>query len=155
MKKGEIYEGTVERIEFPNKGHSCDRWRETRSIKMRFRGQKIRFRINKKARRSMRGYALEVVEHSKLETAEDVCPHFGICGGCLYQPIPYEEQLAIKEKQVRSLLDAVCPEYEFEGILGSPLVQGYRNKMEFSFGDEYKDGLCPSACIRREAHTMC
>mgnify|MGYP000054647145 CR=1 FL=1 len=67
------------------------------------------------------------------------CPHFGICGGCLYQPIPYEEQLAIKEKQVRSLLDAVCPEYEFEGILGSPLVQGYRNKMEFSFGDEVKD----------------
>ena len=88
----------------------------------------------------MRGMLLEVVAHSKLEKAEDVCPHFGICGGCLYQPIPYEEQLAIKEKQVRSLLDAVCPEYEFEGILGSPLVQGYRNKMEFSFGDEVKDG---------------
>ena len=48
--------------------------------------------------------------------------------------------LRSKEKQVRSLLDAVCPEYEFEGILGSPLVQGYRNKMEFSFGDEVKDG---------------
>ena len=74
---------------------------------------------------------LLVVEHSKLETAEDICPHFGICGGCLYQPIPYEKQLAIKEKQVRSLLDAVCPEYEFEGILGGPLVQGYRNKIGF------------------------
>mgnify|MGYP002560504375 CR=1 FL=1 len=139
MKKGEIYEGTVERIEFPNKGVVMIDG-EKAIVKNALPGQKIRFRINKKRGGRCEGMLLEVVEHSKLETAEDVCPHFGICGGCLYQPIPYEEQLAIKEKQVRSLLDAVCPEYEFEGILGSPLVQGYRNKMEFSFGDEYKDG---------------
>mgnify|MGYP001150703027 CR=1 FL=1 len=139
MKKGEIYEGTVERIEFPNKGIVVIDG-EKAIVKNALPGQKIRFRINKKRGGRCEGMLLEVVEHSKLETAEDVCPHFGICGGCLYQPIPYEEQLAIKEKQVRSLLDAVCPEYEFEGILGSPLVQGYRNKMEFSFGDEYKDG---------------
>ena len=139
MKKGEIYEGTVERIEFPNKGVVVIDG-EKAIVKNALPGQKIRFRINKKRGGRCEGMLLEVVEHSKLETAEDVCPHFGICGGCLYQPIPYEEQLAIKEKQVRSLLDAVCPEYEFEGILGSPLVQGYRNKMEFSFGDEVKDG---------------
>ena len=139
MKKGEIYEGTVERIEFPNKGVVVIDG-EKAIVKNELPGQKIRFRINKKRGGRCEGMLLEVVEHSKLETAEDVCPHFGICGGCLYQPIPYEEQLAIKEKQVRSLLDAVCPEYEFEGILGSPLVQGYRNKMEFSFGDEVKDG---------------
>ena len=139
MKKGEIYEGTVERIEFPNKGVVMIDG-EKAIVKNALPGQKIRFRINKKRGGRCEGMLLEVVEHSKLETAEDVCPHFGICGGCLYQPIPYEEQLAIKEKQVRSLLDAVCPEYEFEGILGSPLVQGYRNKMEFSFGDEVKDG---------------
>ena len=139
MKKGEIYEGTVERIEFPNKGIVVIDG-EKAIVKNALPGQKIRFRINKKRGGRCEGMLLEVVEHSKLETAEDVCPHFGICGGCLYQPIPYEEQLAIKEKQVRSLLDAVCPEYEFEGILGSPLVQGYRNKMEFSFGDEVKDG---------------
>ena len=139
MKKGEIYEGTVERIEFPNKGVVVIDG-EKAIVKNALPGQKIRFRINKKRGGRCEGMLLEVVEHSKLETAEDICPHFGICGGCLYQPIPYEKQLAIKEKQVRSLLDAVCPEYEFEGILGSPLVQGYRNKMEFSFGDEVKDG---------------
>ena len=64
--------------------------------------------------------------------------HFGLCGGCIYQSLPYEEQLKIKEGQVRSLLDSVVePEtYEFQGIKASPAVKGYRNKMEFSFGDE-------------------
>ena len=152
MKKGEIYEGTVERIEFPNKGIVVIDG-EKAIVKNALPGQKIRFRINKKRGGRCEGMLLEVVEHSKLETAEDVCPHFGICGGCLYQPIPYEEQLAIKEKQVRSLLDAVCPEYEFEGILGSPLVQGYRNKMEFSFGDEVKDG--PMSLGMHTALTHC
>ena len=46
----------------------------------------------------------------------------------------------MKAQQVKKLLDDVCPEYEFEGILGSPEQFGYRNKMEFSFGDEYFDG---------------
>ena len=41
---------------------------------------------------------------------------------------------------MKELLDGVCEEYEFEGIKGSPLADCYRNKMEFSFGDEVKDG---------------
>jgi tRNA/tmRNA/rRNA uracil-C5-methylase (TrmA/RlmC/RlmD family) len=50
------------------------------------------------------------------------------------------EQLKIKKKQVKGLLDKVCDDYSFEGIIGSPEEWGYRNKMEFSFGDEYKEG---------------
>uniref|UniRef100_UPI000AA66624 hypothetical protein n=1 Tax=Clostridium sp. NkU-1 TaxID=1095009 RepID=UPI000AA66624 len=80
------------------------------------------------------------MEHSSLETAENPCPHFGSCGGCVYQTIPYEEQLKIKEQQVKDLIDGVCEDYEFEGIRPSPVEAEYRNKMEFSFGDEYKDG---------------
>lgn len=139
MKKGEIYEGVVERIDFPNKGIVTIE-EERAVVKNAIPGQKVQFAVNKKRGGRCEGRLLSVVEPSPLETAKDVCPHFGICGGCLYQTLPYEEQLKIKEAQVKSLMDAVCPEYEFEGIKGSPLEQGYRNKMEFSFGDEVKDG---------------
>ena len=139
MKKGEVYEGIVEKIEFPNKGilHIED---EKVIVKNALPGQKIRFLVNKKRKGKCEGRLMQVLERSGIETAEKVCPHFGICGGCLYQTIPYETQLEIKKEQVKELLDGVCEEYEFEGIKGSPLADGYRNKMEFSFGDEVKDG---------------
>ena len=139
MKKGEIYEGIVEKIEFPNKGilHIED---EKVIVKNALPGQKIQFLVNKKRKGKCEGRLMQVLERSEIETAETVCPHFGICGGCLYQTIPYETQLEIKKEQVKELLDSVCEEYEFEGIKGSPLADCYRNKMEFSFGDEVKDG---------------
>ena len=139
MKKGEIYEAVVEKIEFPNKGilHVEE---EKVIVKNAIPGQKVRFVINKKRNGKCEGRLLEVLEASPLEQSEDVCPHFGVCGGCLYQSLPYEEQLKIKEEQIKALLDSVCKSYEFEGIKGSPISDGYRNKMEFSFGDEYKGG---------------
>lgn len=139
MKKGEIYEGIIEKLEFPNKGilHIDG---EKVTVKNAIAGQNVRFLINKKRGGKCEGMLMEVLERSPLETAENVCPHFGICGGCLYQSLPYEEQLKIKENQVKELLDQVCPSYELEPIKGSPISDGYRNKMEFSFGDERKDG---------------
>ena len=76
-----------------------------------------------------------------MEDVEPNCPHFGDCGGCSYQTMSYENQLKLKEDMVKGILDnAIKGDYQFEGILGSPVQWGYRNKMEFSFGDEYKDG---------------
>lgn len=140
MKKGEIYEAVVEKVEFPNKGilHVEE---EKVIVKNAIPGQKVRFVINKKRNGKCEGRLLEVLGASPLERSEDACPHFGVCGGCLYQSLPYEEQLKIKEEQIKALLDSVCKSYEFEGIKGSPISDGYRNKMEFSFGDEYKGGL--------------
>ena len=139
MKKGEIYEGIVERIDFPNKGIvTVDGVRVT--VKNALPGQRIRFLINKKRSGRCEGRLMEVLEPSPEENPAIACTKAGICGGCLYQGIPYEEQLRIKEQQIKDLLDSVCEDYEFEGIKGSPLHEGYRNKMEFSFGDEYKDG---------------
>lgn len=148
MKKGEIYEGVVEKIEFPNKGILCidD---EKVVVKNAIPGQTVKVLINKKRRGKCEGRLLEVVSPSPLETKEDICPHFGVCGGCLYQSLPYEEQLHIKENQVKALLDSVCSGYEFEGIKGSPVEDGYRNKMEFSFGDEVKDGPMALGMHRR------
>ena len=139
MKKGEIYEAVVETVEFPNKG-ILHVEAEKVVVKNALPGQSIRFMINKKRKGKCEGRLLEVLKKSVLESREDVCDKFGICGGCLYQSLPYEEQLRIKETQVRELLDSVCRDYEFEGIKGSPVFDGYRNKMEFSFGDAYKDG---------------
>ena len=59
----------------------------------------------------------------------------------MYQTMSYEEQMRMKGQQVKDILDAVIEgDYIFEGVKASPKEFAYRNKMEFSFGDEYKDG---------------
>ena len=70
-----------------------------------------------------------------------VCPHDEFCGGCIYQGRPYEEQLEIKEKLVRDLMikNEVKAD-KVEPIQPCPRLYGYRNKMEFTFGDLVKDG---------------
>ena len=139
MKKGQIYEGVVEYVDFPNKGVlHIDGVKVV--VKDALEGQEIRFSVNKVRKDKCEGRLLGVLKHSQAETAVPPCKSFGSCGGCLFQTLPYEEQLRMKEKQVKKLLDSVCEDYEFLGIKGSPKPWGYRNKMEFSFGDEYKDG---------------
>lgn len=142
MKKGQIFEGTIERVDFPNKGlvyiSEEDRYV---TVKNGIPGQKVRFVINKFKRGNAEGRLLEVVEKSPLETRKPICSIFPECGGCMYQTMTYEEQMKMKEGQIRRLMDeAVNGEYLFEGVKASPKEFGYRNKMEFSFGDEYKDG---------------
>ena len=63
------------------------------------------------------------------------CPHFGVCGGCSIQNLPYEDQLKKKERLVQDALIDI-PVENWSPILPSPEIQYYRNKMEFSFGDE-------------------
>ena len=141
MKKGDLFEGIVETIEFPNKGIvTVDGERVV--VKNALPGQKIQGVLTKKRKGKSEGRTLAVLEPSPIERPEEACPHFGTCGGCVYQSLPYEEQLKIKERQVRALLDPVVEpgSYEFQGIKASPISGGYRNKMEFSFGDEFKGG---------------
>ena len=142
MKKGQVYEGTVVRVDFPNKGIVCV-GEETAVVKNSLPGQKVKFSVNKVRKGKAEGRLLEVTEKSPLETGR-TCSLFGLCGGCTYLSLPYEEQLKVKEEQVKRLLDSVLNKQEeawiFEGIKGSPKAYEYRNKMEFSFGDEYKDG---------------
>ena len=150
MKKGEIYEGVIEKVDFPNKGYVYIEDQKV-LIKNGIPGQKVRFMIQKKRSGRAQGRILEVLEKSPLETREPLCSNFPSCGGCMYQTMSYEDQLHMKETQIRELLeDALVQsgqvnengqaDFEWEGIHGSPIEFGYRNKMEFSFGDEYKDG---------------
>ena len=142
MKKGQIYEGIIERVDFPNKGIVFVAEEEQYvTVKNGIPGQKIRFMINKFKRGNAEGRLLEVLEKSPLETRESVCSIFPACGGCMYQTMPYEEQVKMKEGQIRRIMDPVVKgEYLFEGVKHSPKEFHYRNKMEFSFGDEFKDG---------------
>jgi len=89
------------------------------------------------------------LERSPLEM-EAPCPHFAFCGGCTYQNLPYEEQLKLKSSQLKDLMDgAISAPYVFEGVKESPQKLAYRNKMEFSFGDEEKDGPLALGMHRR------
>ncbi|MDE5717072.1 MAG: 23S rRNA (uracil(1939)-C(5))-methyltransferase RlmD [Lachnospiraceae bacterium] len=142
MKKGQIIEGTVERMDFPNKGIVvCGEGVCT--VKNALPGQKVRAVVNKARNGRYEGRLLELLEPSPVETGSP-CPHFGSCGGCTYLSFPYGESLKIKEGQVRRLLAPVLEKQKeeclFEAAKASPAVFGYRNKMEFTFGDEVKDG---------------
>ena len=139
MKKKDIIEGKIIKTEFPNKGtFICEDQKVT--VKGVIDGQTIKGQVTKKRKSGCVVRLLDVLEKSPLEDAKPVCPHFGICGGCFYQTVSYENQLKIKEGMVRDLLKDHVNDDIWEEIKGSPKVHGYRNKMEFSFGDEVKDG---------------
>ena len=117
MKKGQIIEGTVQRVDFPNKG-IVETAEGVCVVKNALPGQKVRCAVNKVRKGKAEGRLMDVLEASPLECGSP-CPHFGICGGCTYLSLPYEEQLKIKEAQVRKLLDSVLckPKCMGESIL--------------------------------------
>jgi tRNA/tmRNA/rRNA uracil-C5-methylase (TrmA/RlmC/RlmD family) len=188
MKKGEVYEGVIEKVTFPNKGHVPVDGQEV-IVKNGIPGQKIRFRIHKKRKNQVEGILMDILENSPKEQVPAGCSLFPSCGGCMYRTMKYEDQLTMKEEQIRALMDQALieggqvkmlkpetestesgdgsvngkestkgnsgpacaykeedvktfavPDYTFEGVKGSPVNNGYRNKMEYSFGDDQKDG---------------
>lgn len=141
MKKGAEYTGIVTKLVFPNKGEVDCGEEGTATVKGTLPGQKVNFVVSKKRAGKSVGRLKEIIEKSPLEDVEPICPHFQNCGGCAYQTMSYENQAELKKNMVQDILDqAIKNDYEFEGILKSPVQWGYRNKMEFSFGDEFKEG---------------
>ena len=145
MKKKEVYTGIVKRVEFPNKGII-----EAPDGKIAVKGvlpdQKVSVQIQKVRNGKAEGRLLEVLEEAP-DCIESPCIHFGKCGGCSYLTMPYVKELGLKEQQVRSLLKPAVARnttrFTWEGIKVSPIKFAYRNKMEFSFGDEVMGGpLC-------------
>ena len=151
MKKGQVYDGIVEKVVFPNKGIVSLENGNAAVVKNVVPGQKISFSISKVRKGKAEGRLLELLEKSPIELETAPCEHFGSCGGCVFLNLPYENQLELKERQVKELLEPVYAPYQekcnhisfeekFEGVKKSPKQFEYRNKMEFSFGDSYKDG---------------
>ena len=141
MNKGVEYTGKVVKLGFPNKGEVDCGEDGIATVKGTLPGQKVKFVVSKKRAGKCVGRLKEIIEKSPLEDVKPLCPHFEYCGGCSYQTMSYANQAELKKNMIKGILDnAINGDYEYEGILESPIQWGYRNKMEFSFGDEFKDG---------------
>lgn len=159
-KQPTLFQGRVESVAFPNKGtvlpavpeHSdeeaptagfsaCQTSSRPVHVKNVLPGQTVEVFQSPHQRKRREGTLRRVIAPAPYEIPSP-CPHAEICGGCSYQTVPYEIQLEWKQDMVRNLLNPVlgAEPYDFHPILPSPLVYAYRNKMEFSFGDEYKEG---------------
>ncbi len=160
MKKGDIIEGVIEEYSFPNKGSfiykeevNGETIERKVVVKDALPGQTVKARVIKKKQGRAEARLLDVKKKSPLETKKPMCNHFYQCGGCTYQTLPYTGQLKLKENMVKGVLGNVIdfgdsdsetgnplPKIKWDGISGSPDQFRYRNKMEFTFGDEEKDG---------------
>lgn len=98
MKKGEVYEGIIEQVDFPNKGRVMVDGQPV-IVKNGMPGQRVRFMINKKRGGRVEARLLEVLEPSPLETRKPVCSIFPQCGGCMYQTMDYSHQLEMNRNR--------------------------------------------------------
>lgn len=96
-------------------------------------GDVVDLQVRKKKHHYCEAEVVRFIKYSERR-AEPVCQHFGICGGCKWQNLPYEDQLKAKQKQVHDQLTRIgkveLP--DFRPILGSEKIYEYRNKLEFS-----------------------
>ena len=97
-------------------------------------GDIVDVKVTKKKKNYMEGFILRMVRPS-AHRLEPFCSHFGICGGCKWQPLPYEMQLQAKQQQVYDQLVRIghLDVPEIQPIAGSEKTVGYRNKLEFTF----------------------
>ncbi len=138
MKKREIIEIKVVDIDFAGEGFGFFDG-EKISFKGGIPGQILRVMIKKIRKNRIEGKILSVVEHSPLET-EKICNHFGVCGGCTTLPMAYDEQIQLKARQLQKLFQEYNhPELSDIAVLPCASSYEYKNKMEFTFGNEAKD----------------
>lgn len=118
-------------------GKAMGRWNDqVVFVPMTVPGDVVDVQIRVKRRRFMEGFVVNYRKHSDRKI-DPFCHHFGVCGGCKWQNLPYEEQLKFKTEQVRDQLTRIgkveLP--EIRPCLGSAKTQFYRNKLEYTFAD--------------------
>jgi 23S rRNA (uracil1939-C5)-methyltransferase len=113
------YEGTVVFVEFAVPGDVVD------------------IKVTKKKKNYMEGFITRIVKPSESRL-EPFCSHFGICGGCRWQPLPYPQQLQAKQQQVWDQLVRIghLQVPEISPIIGSDKTEFYRNKLEYTFSSK-------------------
>lgn len=142
MKRGDVIEGVIGGISFPNKGSFVYDGKPV-TVKGVLPGEKVTVRIKRNRKDRAEATLIKKTGRSPLETKKPMCNHFYECGGCTYQTVAYTNQLRLKEQMVKDVLAPVIDMdggFEWEGIKSSPEQYRYRNKMEFTFGDAEKDG---------------
>lgn len=97
-------------------------------------GDIVDVQVTRKRKSFMEGYITRVRKYSDIRV-EPFCAHFGVCGGCKWQNLPYDMQLQFKQQEVIDNLQRIG-KVELEGIrpiIGSPRTERYRNKLEYTF----------------------
>ncbi|NLY19891.1 MAG: 23S rRNA (uracil(1939)-C(5))-methyltransferase RlmD [Tissierellia bacterium] len=125
--------------EFPNIGIGKNEEGFPIYVKNALQGQTVKVKLGRKKEDRIEAKLLEVVERSPMEK-ESQCIHFSECGGCTYQRLDYDEELNYKLRQINNLFVHGEIDHKMSEIIPSPKYTNYRNKMEYTFGDEYKDG---------------
>lgn len=106
-------------------------------VPMLIPGDVVDIKVNRKRKNYLEGSVVRFHEYSK-DRIKPVCRHFGECGGCKWQHLPYNLQLRFKEKQIKDNLERIG-RLQFPSvnpIIGSCRIFGYRNKLEFTFSDK-------------------
>lgn len=138
MKKRELLEITVDELKFGGEGTT---YIDDKKIvyKNGIPGQKVRVLVKKIRKNKIDAKILEIIENSPLET-ENTCNHYKVCGGCSLLSVPYEKQIELKKNQIKDMfISNGHTEFSDLEMIPSPISQGYKNKMEFTFGNEEKD----------------
>src|SRR5512133_1823449 len=106
-------------------------------VPMLIPGDVVDIRVIRKRKKFMEGRVLKFHEYSP-DRIKPRCIHFGVCGGCKWQHLPYEHQLKFKEKQVKDNLERIgkMELHGFRPIIGSADIYFYRNKLEYTFSDK-------------------
>ena len=125
----------LEIVDIAAEGKAIGRWNDmVVFVPMAVPGDVVNVQIRVKRRRFMEGYITEYLRKSPLRETPR-CEHYGVCGGCKWQHLPYAEQLKFKQRQVVDQLTRIgkveLP--EIRPILGSAKTFFYRNKLEFTF----------------------
>ena len=140
MKKGQELVIEVVGMEFPNKAYGYYNEKKVYPIGNYIIGHKLKGTVTKVRNKKIELKKIEVLEKGKNEIVPE-CDHFNLCGGCTFQNLSYENQLNLKRELVLKMIrNSVGENFEFEEIVKSPVQFEYRNKMEFSFGNEMIDG---------------
>lgn len=139
MKKGEIFELEIKGINFSGEGFG-----EFQGEKFFVKGgipfEKLKVKFIKKKSEKNICKILEKICESPI-SINPICSKFGECGGCTYLNLSYDNQIKFKEESLLEIFKNQNLEWEkFLGIIKAPHQFEYRNKMEFSFGDEFKGG---------------
>jgi 23S rRNA (uracil1939-C5)-methyltransferase len=106
-------------------------------VPMLIPGDIVDIQVRKKRKKYLEGSVVRFHEYSS-DRIKPMCKHFGVCGGCKWQHLPYNLQLKFKEKQVRDNLARIGKVYlpDINPIIGSTEIFKYRNKLEYTFSDK-------------------
>ncbi|MBT4609268.1 MAG: class I SAM-dependent RNA methyltransferase, partial [Gemmatimonadetes bacterium] len=138
MKRGEHITLEIDRLNAKGDGVGICDGREV-VVPRAVPGDRALVYLRRKRKGRFEGVIDDLIEPG-VERVDPQCVHFGVCGGCRWQDIAYEDQLQIKETLVRRLVaERDLPVALWRPILPSPVQDFYRNKMEFSFGSS-QDG---------------